>query len=53
MDNRRLIALELWDFVRVRKNWWLLPILIMLALIGVLVILGQSSTLSPFIYVLF
>ena len=44
---------EVWDFLRVRKKWWLLPIIIMLVLLGVLIVVGQSSALSPFIYVLF
>ena len=47
------ILLELWDFIKVRKKWWLLPIFIILTLIGVLIILGQSSAISPFLYVLF
>ena len=44
---------ELWNFLKVRKAWWLAPILIMLVLAGVMIIFGQSSSLSPFIYVLF
>jgi len=39
--------------MRVRKKWWLLPIIFMLVIVGVLIIFGQSSTLSPFIYALF
>ncbi len=35
------------------KKWWLLPIIIMLILVGILVVFGQSSALSPFIYALF
>lgn len=52
MHNRSLPA-ELWDFLKVRKAWWLAPIIIMLILVGVLIIFGQSSALSPFIYALF
>jgi hypothetical protein len=44
---------ELWSFMKVRKRWWLLPIVVMLVLAGALIILGQSSALSPFIYALF
>jgi hypothetical protein len=44
---------ELWGFLRVRKKWWLLPILLMLVLVGGLIVFGQSSALSPFIYALF
>ena len=50
--NRSLLG-ELWDFLRVRKKWWLLPTIIMLILVGILIIFGQSSSLSPFIYALF
>jgi len=44
---------ELWEFMRVRKKWWLLPIVIMLALVGVLIFVSHSSALSPFIYAFF
>jgi len=52
MPNKPLIA-ELWDFLKVRKAWWLAPIIVMLILVGILIIFGQSSSLSPFIYALF
>jgi len=51
MNNRGLLY-ETWDFLKVRKKWWLLPIVIMLVLAGTLIIFGQSSALSPFIYAL-
>lgn len=44
---------ELWDFMRVRKKFWLLPILILLALLGGLIVLTQGSALAPFIYTIF
>ena len=44
---------DLWGFMSQRKKWWLLPIIIMLLLVGVLIVLGQSSAISPFIYALF
>ncbi len=44
---------ELWDFLRVRKKFWLLPILIVLSLFGVLIVLSQGSAVAPFIYTLF
>tara|TARA_Y100000034_G_C6711013_1_gene314066 strand:+ start:438 stop:599 length:162 start_codon:yes stop_codon:yes gene_type:complete len=44
---------EVWNFLRVRKAWWLAPIIIMLVLVGVLIVFSQSSALSPFIYALF
>ena len=52
MANNRSLIVEIWDFLKVRKKWWLLPIIIMLILAGVLIIFGQSSSLSPFIYAL-
>ena len=45
--------LELWAFLRARKKFWLLPILLCMALLGVLIVLGQGSALAPFIYTLF
>lgn len=50
MDNNKPILFEVWDYLKVRKKWWLLPIIIMIILVGALIILGQSSSLSPFIY---
>jgi len=47
------IALELWDFVKTRKKFWLLPILVMLVLLGGLIVLTQGSAVAPFIYTLF
>lgn len=44
---------ELWDFLRVRKKFWLLPIMIMMALFGGLIVLAQGSAVAPFIYTLF
>ena len=47
------ILSELWEFLKVRKKWWLLPILIFLILLGGLIILTQGSALAPFIYAIF
>ena len=47
------ILSELWDFLRVRKKWWLAPILFFLILLGGLIILTQGSALAPFIYAIF
>lgn len=44
---------EFWRFVRVRKKFWLLPILIMMIVFGGLVILTKGSAIAPFIYTLF
>jgi hypothetical protein len=47
------ILAELWSFLRVRKKFWLAPILIMLLVFGGLIILVQGSAIAPFIYTLF
>ncbi len=44
---------ELWDFLKERKAWWLTPIIIMLILVALLIIFGQSTPVSPFVYALF
>jgi hypothetical protein len=44
---------ELWAFLRVRKKLWLLPMLIVMAVLGALVFLGGNSAVAPFIYTLF
>ena len=53
MNENKPLIIELWDFLKVRKVWWLTPIIIMLIFVGLLIIFGQSSALSPFIYALF
>jgi len=47
------ILVEFWDFLRVRKKWWLAPIIIFLILLGALIILTEGSALAPFIYAIF
>jgi hypothetical protein len=44
---------ELWNFMRVRKKFWLLPIMLMMALFGALIVLSQGSAVAPFVYTLF
>jgi len=44
---------ELWMFLRDRKKFWLLPIILVLALFGLLIVLTQGSAVAPFIYTLF
>ncbi|MCX6639475.1 MAG: DUF5989 family protein [bacterium] len=44
---------EIWDFLRVRKKWWLGPIIVMMLLVGTLLIFAQTSALAPFIYAIF
>jgi Family of unknown function (DUF5989) len=44
---------DFWQFLKVRKKWWLTPIVITLLLVGVLLVVTESSALAPFIYALF
>ncbi len=44
---------ELWAFLRIRKKYWLLPIMLVMVLFGGLVVLSQISAVAPFIYTLF
>jgi len=44
---------ELWRFMRVRKKFWLLPIFIMTAAFGGLIVLSKGSAIAPFLYTLF
>ncbi len=53
MSGKIPILRELWSFLRVRKKWWLAPILILLVALGGLLAIAQGSALAPFIYSLF
>jgi|TARA_B100000795_G_scaffold144638_1_gene108314 hypothetical protein len=44
---------EFWTFMRVRKKYWLLPILIVLVLLGGIIVLSQGSAIAPFMYTIF
>ena len=44
---------EFWEFLKVRKKFWLLPIVIVLVLFGGLIIISQGSVVAPFIYTIF
>ena len=44
---------EFWSFLKVRKKFWLMPIVVILILFGILLIFAQTSPLAPFIYTLF
>ena len=44
---------EFWEFVKVRKKYWLLPILLVLVLFGGLIALSQGTAVAPFIYTIF
>ncbi|MDX2222899.1 MAG: DUF5989 family protein [Rhodospirillaceae bacterium] len=45
--------IEFWNFLKVRKKFWLLPMVLMLALFGGLIVLAQGSAVAPFIYTIF
>jgi len=47
------ILAEFWDFLRVRKKWWLAPIVLIMLLLGALIILTEGSAVAPFIYTIF
>jgi len=44
---------DFWTFLKVRKKWWLAPILVALLLLGLLLITAQGSAVAPFVYTLF
>lgn len=46
-------VIELWKFILVRKKFWLVPVLVILAIFGALIVLSQGSAVAPFIYTLF
>ncbi len=47
------ILREFWAFLRVRKKWWLGPIVVVMVLVGALLVFAQGSALAPFIYTIF
>ncbi len=51
--SRVNLAGELWAFMRVRKKWWLLPIIVVMLMVGSLLVFAQGSALAPFIYTIF
>jgi len=52
MANQSFIS-EFWEFLRFRKRYWLLPILVVLLIFGALIVFTESSAVAPFIYALF
>jgi len=53
MAGKLFILRELWSFLKTRKKFWLLPMIVTLIILGALLIFAQSSALAPFIYTLF
>ncbi len=52
-SSRLAIFSELWSFMKVRKKWWLGPIVVVMLLLSVLIVLTEGSAVAPFIYALF
>jgi Family of unknown function (DUF5989) len=52
MANQSIIG-EFWEFLKFRKRYWLLPIVLILFLLGALIVFTESSAIAPFIYALF
>ena len=52
MKNKTLIG-EFWEFLKFRKKFWLLPIIVMMSILSLLIVFTQSSVVAPFIYALF
>ena len=44
---------EFWMYMRIRKKWWLLPIIVVMLLLGILLAFAETSALAPFIYTIF
>ena len=53
MTKNRHIILDIWTFIRVNRRWWLLPLLVLLLIFGTIIVLGEMTALSPFIYAMF
>jgi hypothetical protein len=51
--NKFIILKEFWSFLRVRKKFWIIPIVFFLLLLGVVLVVAKGSALAPFIYTLF
>jgi len=52
MSHMALVR-ELWAFMRVRKKWWLLPIMLVMLVVAALIVFAHGSVLAPFIYTIF
>ncbi len=52
MANQSIFT-EFWEFLRIRKRYWLLPIVLVLLLLGALIVFTETSAVAPFIYALF
>ena len=52
-DSKFALLAEFWDFIKVRKKWWLAPIVFIMLLMSLLIVLTEGSAVAPFIYTLF
>lgn len=52
MANQSIVT-EFWEFLKVRKRYWLLPIVLMLSALSLLIVFTEGSAVAPFIYTLF
>lgn len=52
-NSKASLLKELWQFLKIRKKWWLGPIVLFLILLGALLVFTESSALAPFIYAIF
>jgi hypothetical protein len=53
MNEKLSILAEFWSFLRVRKKWWIAPIVVLLLTLGLILVVTEGSALAPFIYSLF
>ena len=53
MESLLDLANDIWDFLRVRKKYWLAPLIITIVLMGALIVFSQGSVVAPFIYSIF
>jgi hypothetical protein len=53
MNEKLSILKEFWSFLRIRKKWWLAPIVVLLLTLGLILVAAEGSALAPFIYSLF
>ena len=53
MAARSGLMSELWAFMKARKKWWLLPVIVIMVMVGALLVFAQGSALAPFIYTIF
>jgi len=51
--SRASLVYEFWSFMRIRKKWWLLPIIVVMLAVGALLVFAHGSILAPFIYTIF